>query len=195
MPKIVDRAERRREIADALLRLVAAGGVEAVSVRSVAAEAGVSAGAVQKYFSTKEELFRFALDLTGEFVEQRWTRIDYTGNLLEVLIRLVGETLPLDEQRRAESIVISAFTARAAVRPSWTDFVREGYDELHDMTVDFLDTARDAGHIRTDLPTGQLADVVIALGDGFAHRMLTCEDPHALQASLTLALRELLTPR
>ncbi|EME54507.1 HTH-type transcriptional regulator betI [Amycolatopsis decaplanina DSM 44594] len=55
----------------ALLRIVAREGVEA----------GVSAGAAQKYFSTKEDLFRFALDMTSEFLEQCWKTLDQSGNL------------------------------------------------------------------------------------------------------------------
>jgi hypothetical protein len=30
---------------------------------------------VQKYFSTKEEMFHFALELTGEYLEQRWENV------------------------------------------------------------------------------------------------------------------------
>lgn len=61
MPKRVDYDERRRHIGDAVLRLIATRGVEAASVRTVAAEAGVSPGAVQHYFTTKAEMLGFAL--------------------------------------------------------------------------------------------------------------------------------------
>ncbi|MFI9454608.1 TetR/AcrR family transcriptional regulator [Amycolatopsis sp. NPDC052450] len=194
MPKIVDRAERRREIAGALLRIVAREGVEAVSVRSVAVEAGVSAGAVQKYFSTKEDLFRFALDMTSEFLEQRWKTLDQSGNLLDLLLRLLVEAMPLDEQRRAEVIVINAFTARAAVRPSWAEFIRTGYDELAEITTEYISKAQSAGHVRDDLTASDLADAVLALSDGFANRMLTSADPAALLPSLETSVRTLLGP-
>ncbi|WP_414942334.1 TetR/AcrR family transcriptional regulator [Amycolatopsis sp. cmx-11-51] len=194
MPKIVDRAERRRNIAGALLRIVARDGVEAVSVRSVAVEAGVSAGAVQKYFSTKEELFRFALDLTSEFLEQRWNTLDRSGNLLDLLSRLLIEAMPLDEQRRAEVIIVNAFTARAAVLPSWAEFIRTGYDELQELSTQYLEKAQSEGHVRDDLAASDLADAVLALTDGFANRMLTSADPAALLPSLKTAIRTLLTP-
>ncbi|WP_414945235.1 TetR/AcrR family transcriptional regulator [Amycolatopsis sp. cmx-11-32] len=194
MPKIVDRAERRRNIAGALLRIVARDGVEAVSVRSVAVEAGVSAGAVQKYFSTKEELFRFALDLTSEFLEQRWNTLDRSGNLLDLLSRLLIEAMPLDEQRRAEVIIVNAFTARAAVLPSWAEFIRTGYEELQELTTQYLEKAQSEGHVRDDLAASDLADAVLALTDGFANRILTSADPAALLPSLKTAIRTLLTP-
>src|SRR5690606_7507379 len=50
MPRHVDRSERRTAVGHALMRIVARDGMEAVSVRSVAAEAGMSVGAVQRYF-------------------------------------------------------------------------------------------------------------------------------------------------
>ncbi|GAA1994647.1 TetR/AcrR family transcriptional regulator [Amycolatopsis minnesotensis] len=196
MPKVVDKAERRREIAEALLRLVAREGTEAVSVRTVAAEAGLSAGAVQKYFSTKEELYYFALDLTGDYLEKRWSEVDYAGDLLAVLHRLVIAAMPLDEQVRAEVIVVLAFTARAAVVPSWGEHLRDGYRELHGMTAGFLRQAQERGDVRDDIDAEQLADTVLALSEGFANRMLIdVEARPRLLESLDLALRELLGPR
>ncbi|OXM61221.1 MULTISPECIES: TetR/AcrR family transcriptional regulator [Amycolatopsis] len=198
VPKIVDRPQRRREIAEALLRLIAREGIETVSVRTVAAEAGLSPGAVQKYFSTREELFHFAFDLTSEHIERRWMKVPQ-DHLLTMLRALVAEALPLNDQRRAEVIVILAFTARAAVLPHWAHHLRHGYGFLREQTTDFLDQAQRQGHIRDDLDAGRLADIVMALTDGFAQHLLQAEPGSELHrrllGSLELALTELLTPR
>ena len=58
---------------------------------------------------------------------------------------------PLDEQRRAEVIVINAFTARAAVLPSWAEFIRTGYDELAGITAQYIAKAQSSGDVRDDL--------------------------------------------
>ncbi|WP_052462174.1 TetR/AcrR family transcriptional regulator [Nigerium massiliense] len=55
-----ERGAKRAEILDAVLRVIAVQGMAAVSVRVVAAEAGVSAGRVQHYFATKTDLVRAA---------------------------------------------------------------------------------------------------------------------------------------
>jgi TetR/AcrR family transcriptional regulator, transcriptional repressor of bet genes len=52
VPRSADHDARRSDLAAAAWRLVADGRVEAVSLRSVAAEAGVSMGRVQYYFAT-----------------------------------------------------------------------------------------------------------------------------------------------
>ena len=56
MPRRVDHQLRRKQLADAVMRLAATEGLEEVSLRHVAAEAGVSTGMVQHYFRTKDEM-------------------------------------------------------------------------------------------------------------------------------------------
>ncbi|MFD2025946.1 TetR/AcrR family transcriptional regulator [Promicromonospora aerolata] len=56
MPRVVDHAERRQQIVFALWLVIAQQGIEGVSLRHVAAEAGVSMGRIQHYFGTKEAL-------------------------------------------------------------------------------------------------------------------------------------------
>src|ERR1700722_8642251 len=62
MPKQVDHRERRETIARALWRVVEQRGIAHASVREVAQEAGISHGAVQHYFATREEMLIFAMD-------------------------------------------------------------------------------------------------------------------------------------
>src|SRR5262249_10546040 len=66
VPKQVDHAERRGRIAEALWTVAERDGIAAATVRHVAAEAGVSVGMVQHYFSTKDEMLLFALRWVGE---------------------------------------------------------------------------------------------------------------------------------
>jgi len=71
MPKIVDHAARREEIAEALWRVVRRDGIRAASVRTIAAEAGWSAGAVRYYFPDQDGLLSFAMDLVSRRVTER----------------------------------------------------------------------------------------------------------------------------
>ncbi|MFD7411128.1 TetR/AcrR family transcriptional regulator [Kitasatospora purpeofusca] len=57
----VDHEERRRQIAEALLRIADTQGLQSASMRAVAAEAGVSLRLVQYYFETKQGLLLDAL--------------------------------------------------------------------------------------------------------------------------------------
>src|SRR6476661_9337119 len=76
VPKRVDHEERRRQIADALLRTAATRGLHATGMREVAAEAGVSLRLVQYYFGTKEELLLAAMQhLAAQFSDRAMARI------------------------------------------------------------------------------------------------------------------------
>ncbi|WP_460767921.1 TetR/AcrR family transcriptional regulator [Nocardiopsis nanhaiensis] len=106
MPKIVDHEERRRELAEALWRVIAASGPHAVSIRSVAAEAGLSAGALRHYFQTREELLVFAIDRSQERVAERMHEhartLDPEAPVVERVAGFAEQMMPLDETRRAE---------------------------------------------------------------------------------------------
>lgn len=60
MPPSRKGARRKTEIIDAALRIIGRDGIEAVSMRAVAAEASVQLGTVTYYFGDKEELIEAA---------------------------------------------------------------------------------------------------------------------------------------
>lgn len=113
MPKIVDHATRREEIAEALWRVVRRDGIRAASVRTVAAEAGWSAGAVRYYFPDQDGLLSFAMDLVSRRVTERIGAIEAKGSVPAIVLRYLDEVLPLDAERRAEFDIWLAFMAQA----------------------------------------------------------------------------------
>ncbi|MCZ7375792.1 TetR family transcriptional regulator C-terminal domain-containing protein [Micromonospora sp. WMMC250] len=146
MPKKVDHQERRTLIADALMRVAADQGLEAVSLRHVAAAAGVSAGMVQHYFRTKDEMMAFALSVVRERSQVRVT--DAVSRLGEnppprLLLRtLLAALLPLDEHTRDDGRVALAFLAYTAVRPVAATGLREGTRQLTEFVAGVLPAGR-----------------------------------------------------
>lgn len=57
MPRVVDHAQKREEILERSLAVFARDGYEAVTMRTLAAEAGVSTGTLYHYFDNKSALF------------------------------------------------------------------------------------------------------------------------------------------
>ncbi|MPR00043.1 TetR family transcriptional regulator [Modestobacter sp. I12A-02628] len=112
MPRTVDREARRRELAEALWRVVRREGIDGISVRSVAAEAGTSAGALRHWFATQDELAAFSLRAVVDRVGERLA-VSLPGLAgVEAALFLLEQMLPLDEQRRAETEVYLAFLGR-----------------------------------------------------------------------------------
>ncbi|GAA1487885.1 TetR family transcriptional regulator [Brachybacterium sacelli] len=56
MPKLIDHARRREELAEAAWRVLLREGVGRASVRNVAAEAGLTVNSLRHVFSTQDEL-------------------------------------------------------------------------------------------------------------------------------------------
>lgn len=183
----VKRSENKSEaFASAALTLIAESGIQAVSVRSVAAAAGWSAGALQKTFATKEALLKAAVELMVSRVEQRMDAVPFSGDVVEYLATLVKETLPLDPVRRDEAIVWNAFAAEAAHTP-WIAEILIQQDEA--VLNQLADVLRSMGNA---LPE-ETAAGIIAVSDGFALRMLYDPDRSAqLEGALTPLIKQLL---
>ncbi len=130
VPRYVDKDGRRRQVAAALHRIAAREGLEGVSIRTVASEAGLSVGAVQRDFGTKEALLLFAMHEVVDAVSARLSRVRIGPGRLsfaEGLRQVLTDLLPTDDDRRAEARVWSAFYARAAVDAEFAE-VLAGFD-------------------------------------------------------------------
>ena len=73
MPKIVNEAERKARIAEAVWVIAAKRGLHAATVRAVAAQCDLSVGAIQHSFESQAQLQQYAMAL---LVEQAKARID-----------------------------------------------------------------------------------------------------------------------
>ncbi|HEV7709084.1 MAG TPA: TetR/AcrR family transcriptional regulator [Asanoa sp.] len=163
MPKRVDPTERRTLIADALMRVAAEQGLEAVSLRHVAAAAGATTGLVQHYFRTKDEMMLFALSVVSAHTEARISAaVDALGPApapRDLVRAMVTQMLPLDDERRADGKVALAFFAYAATRPQVAEVQRQGSVGLRDFFA-------------TLMPSGA-ATMLLALVEGLGLYMIS----------------------
>src|SRR5260370_6596962 len=107
MPKIVDHAQRRDEIAHVACQVVANYGFEQATVARIARAAGYTTGMVAHYYESKQAIILAALRLILFRIEERLTRErdDGEADLLEVL----SEALAIDAQRFTECAFWMAF--------------------------------------------------------------------------------------
>ncbi|GAT88424.1 AcrR family transcriptional regulator [Paenarthrobacter nicotinovorans] len=115
MPKIVDHAQRRLDLADAALALVASEGVAAVTTRLVAKKRGWTIGVINHYFKSRHDLLLAALRRPGEIPGKVHEDLDEQNlDAMEKLRRLVKSFLPLDERRLALTRIFLFFYAEGA---------------------------------------------------------------------------------
>jgi AcrR family transcriptional regulator len=176
VPKRVDHEERRRQIADALVRTAATRGLHATGMREVAAEAGVSLRLVQYYFGTKEELLLAAMQqLAVQFSERAMTRINRTkegggpASPRDIIAAILTEALPVDDERRTFTIVYTAYLALSLTDPALaiTPLARNS-DAVSDVVAAQLRAAQAAGdtpaHLDPDLEAVILMTMSAGLG-------------------------------
>ena len=171
MPKIVDHDARREEIARALWRVVRRDGIRAASVRTVAAEAGWSAGAVRYYFPDQDGLVNFAMDLVSRRVEERIGAIEPKGTATEIALRYLEEVIPLDTERLAEFDVWLSFTAQAQAESGeggLREYLAPVHDGLRTLCASLVDGLAGTGALRDDLDLDLEVERLHALVDGLS---------------------------
>ncbi len=107
MPKIVDHARRRDEIAQVACQVVAKYGFERSTVARIARAAGYTTGMVAHYYDSKQDIILAALRLILLRIDERLLRPreHRDNNLLNVL----SEALPVDPHRFTECAFWMAF--------------------------------------------------------------------------------------
>ncbi|MDS2172267.1 MULTISPECIES: TetR/AcrR family transcriptional regulator [unclassified Nesterenkonia] len=181
MPKKVDHHQRRELLAHAVRRVVADHGLGAVSLRSVAAEAGVTGGMVQHYFPTKEAMLDFAMrSASAQYGERMQKALSTLGEAPEptaALEAVLTALLPRSEQERADGRVALAFMSHASLDSSAAEYLREGNDGMRMLLADWIRSARDASgpaataESESDAPSAAAA--LLALTDGLAIQVLS----------------------
>jgi TetR/AcrR family transcriptional repressor of bet genes len=159
MPKVVDHEKRRAEVAAAVWRIVSRDGLEAATVRRVAAEAGTSTSVVSHYFAGKDDLLRLAFRIVLDRGRARAAADSATGGRARALL-VTG--LPLDAGRRAEARVWFAVLGLAVSRPDLADDQRRAYTAWRGALAAAL---REEG-LREGLDAEVEAAALIALVDG-----------------------------
>jgi AcrR family transcriptional regulator len=177
MPKRVDHAERRTEIAEALVRVAGRRGLHAVGMRDVAAEAGVSLRLVQYYFQTKEKLMLFGLEHLaqrfGERVSARARAAGDTPGPRAMVEALLMAALPTDDESRTfhhlyTSYAVLAVNDRAlAAQP----FIKNP-DAAEDAVTQLLRQAQEAALLEPGVDAQLEAAGLLAMSAGLGTSIL-----------------------
>ncbi|MFD4829044.1 TetR/AcrR family transcriptional regulator [Streptomyces uncialis] len=194
MPRVADHDARQRQITDAVQRLVVRHGLTAVTVARTAAEAGMSVGLVQHYFTAKDEM----LLATFTRVNARFTaRVDELVNrgdgedrtIAEMLRQALAELVPLDDVRRAEFLVRLAFADQAAHNARLAAVQRETLVGIRSRVAQAISNGTACGEVAQGIDAADQALRVVAFTEGLA--LHTHIDPDGTpRAAILTALDE-----
>jgi AcrR family transcriptional regulator len=121
---VIDHEQRRRDIAEMTIDLVARKGIGAATIRHIAAEGGFSTTAITHYFADKQELLVWAFEVLSEEGERR-----FEAQLAQDPHDMIGALLtmvPWCEANRRRWKGYLAFWDEAARNPYLANLVAKG---------------------------------------------------------------------
>ncbi|WP_329390819.1 TetR/AcrR family transcriptional regulator [Streptomyces sp. NBC_01716] len=167
---------RRRQILDAAARCFARNGFHATSMQDVLREADLSAGAVYRYFSSKEELIGAivteVLDTVREAFEEAASQSppDPPDVLVgQVMGRVLRGEFGMGTAAGVEAprLLVQVWTETLR-NESLAALLRTGYDTVRAAWVKVVEAYQAAGLMRDDVPAEHVARTMIATAQGFA---------------------------
>jgi AcrR family transcriptional regulator len=180
VPKRVDHDERRRQLTDALLRIASTRGLRAVTMREVAAEAGVSLRLVQYYFTDKRTLLNSGVAELAARLDRRVTARAATAGpnltVRQVFDVVLGAILPSDEASRLDQLAWTAYYATGLTEPAFAEDAAGGMaypNALEDWLTARLVRAQQEGEADPRRDARTEAAALLALTNGLTSSVLS----------------------
>jgi AcrR family transcriptional regulator len=162
MPPRGDHDARRREVSEAVWRVLAARGFGQLTLRAVAAEMGVSTGLLTHYFPTKKALVQYAHDVAEERTSSRALRVPPAEGLPALRAALM-DVLSLTPEALAMNRVWVSFWDAAIGDPELGASEKARYERWRGKLRPHAEAAVARGEI-----SGAVEDIV-ACAAAFAH--------------------------
>ncbi len=171
---VVVEGEKARRIVEAMRRSVAQRGTAGSTFDHVAREAGVSRGLLHYYFGTKEQLLLEAVrrdcELRMELLEQRLAGARTADDFIGLMAQNLQETVREDPD--FVTLVFELFTLSRRNQEIAVEYA-ELMRRTRGLLADMLAIAQREGVVRLHAEPDTVAEILFALADGFALRMLT----------------------
>jgi AcrR family transcriptional regulator len=163
---------RRRQILDGAARCFARNGFHATSMQDVLKEVDLSAGAVYRYFSGKDELIRaIVAEVMGEiraaFEEAARQSPPPAPDVL--VASVLGRTLAVrvvDGEPAFPRLVVQVWTETTR-NAELAAVLNEGYGAVRAAWTRVVEAYQETGMMRADLPADDVARTMIAAVQGF----------------------------
>jgi AcrR family transcriptional regulator len=178
-------AERREQLVEAAIAVASRDGIDAATVRAVAAEAGVSLGVFHYCFQGKDELL--------EAMAHQITRQNLTQSLLEMPAHgdpatIVPHALDLlwsgISATRGSQLLSYELTTYSMRHPEVRQVSVNQYVVSHEAARQFLAAMAKAARIEWTLPLETMSRLVVMMTDGVVLAWLADGDDDAARATL-----------
>ncbi|MBR9852407.1 MAG: TetR/AcrR family transcriptional regulator [Rhodobacteraceae bacterium] len=159
-------ADRKREIVDTTLHLLASLPVETLTTERIAKEVGVSQAAIFRHFPTKNALWLAVLETVEARAEKEWDTALAPGlSPLDRLLRVLEAQLGLIAATPAVPKLIFG-TGHLNAEPDIRQVPLRIMARLRAILLHEMETARSCGNLSVSMPATDLADLLLGLVQG-----------------------------
>jgi AcrR family transcriptional regulator len=172
MPKKVDHKERREAFLAAAYRTIKKRGIDGVTIRAVAREAGFTTGALVHYVDSKDKLLVQASEFAARDVRDEMEAAEALPDKVEAMRQVIYLALPSDEEKRGNWNFWLGFWERSTHNAAVRRVTHLRYAEWLARTERLIEAAQSAGRIAADVDVHMAARAAVALVDGIATQAL-----------------------
>ena len=172
MARQADHDERRRLFAAAALAVISRDGLEGLTMRQVAKEAGFTTGALTHYFQSKDELLIAASEAGADIVRPEMDSAATGASARAALRDLLYTVLPTSAAMKGQWRFWVAFWERAAHSPPVQRLMRERYFEYTNRVATVIRRSQEQGETPREIDAERVAREIIALIDGIGVQVM-----------------------
>jgi len=178
-------AERREQLIAAAIAVASRDGIEAATVRAVAAEAGVSLGVVHYCFQDKSELMRaMAHAITTQNTPADLSELPVGAPTESVVETVVGALWSSISGARGPQLLSYELTTSSLRNEDLREVALEQYRGQWAAAETVLDEIGRVAHVEWVVPVPDLARAVVAFVDGVSLSWLVDGDDAAAQTAM-----------
>lgn len=134
--------ERRQEILQAAIKIIADEGYGNLSMRALARASDMKLGALQYHFRTWEELLRALVGYIADYIRESWRQrgLDDSPSVSDIAAFMLDETSSPTEAMLSDRLWPQLW-AMEQVEPLVSDLLEEVYAEYMEILVDAMEAA------------------------------------------------------
>ncbi|MGC0417138.1 TetR/AcrR family transcriptional regulator [Embleya sp. AB8] len=191
----VPAAERRPQLVQAAITLMAREGADAGSTRAIAAELGVAQATVHYTFGTKRDLYRAVIEqLTAELVEQVRAAIPVDRDFEESVRRMAEALVQGLRAQPGRYLLLTELTTHSLRQPDLREVLAAHQRVLEETAAELLAEVAARAERPLAVSALPLARFFLACFDGLSQRHLIMDDEaiaadmdRLIEATLALA--------
>jgi AcrR family transcriptional regulator len=180
MPRRIDLDARKALLAEAVWQVILSQGISAVSVRTVAQQAGLVVGSLRHVFPTRAQLIEFSAELMVERATARILAVPPSDSAEDYALAVISELLPLTPNSRAEFEINVALLAESPALPGLMIIRDHAHEQIGLLCRRLVESLRPTAPEDPAMKAQADAQRLHALIDGLAFHLLhrpASEDP------------------